>query len=107
MVTRSDQTADRSGRFEFGQNWQSFRPLVDETRVRMAEESLREMLGVRDLSSSTFVDIGSGSGLFSLAAMRMGARSVRSFDVDSDSVASTLKLRAEHFPETDRWIVER
>jgi O-antigen/teichoic acid export membrane protein len=46
----------------------------------------------------SFLDIGSGSGLFSLAARRLGAR-VRSFDYDPQSVACTAELRRRYFPD--------
>ena len=73
-------------RFKFGENWSRFLTLLDETRISEAEKSLREMLGVESLEGLSFLDIGSGSGLFSLAARRLGAR-VHSFDYDPQSVA--------------------
>lgn len=99
------RTQVRAGqRFSFGGNWVSFAELVDETRIRAAIESLAHALGVADLSGRTFLDVGCGSGLFSLAASRMGAR-VRSFDFDPDSVAATAGLRRDFAPDAD-WTVE-
>jgi 2-polyprenyl-6-hydroxyphenyl methylase/3-demethylubiquinone-9 3-methyltransferase len=63
------------------------------------------MLGVRDLSGKTFVDAGSGSGLFSLAARRLGAR-VHSFDYDPHSVACTMELKRRYFDGDEHWIIE-
>jgi 2-polyprenyl-6-hydroxyphenyl methylase/3-demethylubiquinone-9 3-methyltransferase len=79
---------------------------VDEDRVRQAERSIRELLGVSDLEGRSFLDIGSGSGLFSLAAHRLGAR-VHSFDYDADSVTCTAKLRQNYGGDDRDWIVER
>src|SRR5262249_8116272 len=62
-----------------------------------AENSLRNMLGVNDLDGRNFIDIGSGSGLFSLAARRLGAR-VHSFDFDPKSVACAQELKRRYFP---------
>ncbi|MFD7229322.1 class I SAM-dependent methyltransferase [Streptomyces sp. NPDC059881] len=90
-------------RFAFGQNWHQFGQLVDEERITSARRSLELALGTTDLTGRTFLDIGCGSGLFSLAAVRMGAR-VRSFDFDPDSVRTTQKLREEFAPDTD-WSV--
>ena len=73
-------------RFPFGRNWASFLTVLDESRIREAERSLAEMLGRDRIAGATFLDAGSGSGLFSLAAMRLGARRVHSFDFDPDSV---------------------
>lgn len=91
-------------RFKFGQNWSRFLTLVDEPRVLEAEQSLKQMLGVEDLNGKSFVDIGSGSGLFSLAAKRLGAR-VHSLDYDPQSVACTSQLKNHFFAGDDSWTV--
>lgn len=93
-------------RFAFGANWARFLATIDETRISAAEESLRTMLGVADLRGKRFLDIGSGSGLFSLAARRLGAE-VYSFDYDPESVACTAELRRRYRPDDTGWTVER
>lgn len=92
-------------RFEFGVNWARFLSLLNDTRIRLAEDSLRHMLEMEDLQGKTFLDVGSGSGLFSLAARRLGAR-VNSFDYDPQSVACTADLRRKYFPDDPDWVVE-
>lgn len=78
--------------FHFGRNWQRYLDRhLDADREYIAKESLRELVG--DVRAKTFLDIGCGSGLFSLSAFRAGAKEVVSFDVDPDSVAATLRLR--------------
>jgi 2-polyprenyl-6-hydroxyphenyl methylase/3-demethylubiquinone-9 3-methyltransferase len=89
-------------RFRFGKNWQHFSRSIDAQRIESAEDSLRSYLG--DLTGKTFLDIGSGSGLFSLAARRLGAR-VTSFDYDPDSVAATRKCRDNYCPHDADWNV--
>jgi len=91
-------------RFEFGKNWARFLRTVDESRVREAELSLQKALRVHDLAGMSFLDVGSGSGLFSLAARRLGAR-VHSFDYDPDSVSCTRALRERFLPGDPRWTV--
>jgi len=92
-------------RFEFGKNWSRFLELLDDTRIKEAEESLKQMLSVDSLEGKSFIDVGSGSGLFSLAARRLGAR-VHSFDYDPNSVACTTELRKRYFPNDNAWKVE-
>jgi 2-polyprenyl-6-hydroxyphenyl methylase/3-demethylubiquinone-9 3-methyltransferase len=75
-------------------------------RIDQAEASLRQMLGVASLEGERFLDIGSGSGLFSLAARRLGA-SVVSFDFDPQSVACAEELKRRYFPGDDRWQITR
>lgn len=95
----------RGERFQFGQNWSQFLPAIDEERIQKAEESLKEMLEVESLSGKTFLDIGSGSGLFSLAARRLGAR-VHSFDFDPKSVYCTTELRKNYFRDDESWKIQ-
>ncbi len=94
-------------RFQFGRNWASFLSVLDERRILEAERSLDEMVGRDQIEGCRFVDVGSGSGLFSLAAVRMGARRVHSFDYDPDSVGCTSELRRRFFPEAAQWTVEQ
>lgn len=104
MATHAVEIA-QGERFQFGENWRRFLEHLDEQRIAAAEASLRGMLEVADLIGRTFLDIGSGSGLFSLAARRLGAR-VYSFDYDPQSVACTRELRRRYFPEDPDWRVE-
>ena len=83
-----------------------FLALVNEDRIRLAEHSLRDLLEAETLQGKTFLDIGSGSGLFSLAARRLGAK-VRSFDYDPQSVACTRELKRRYFPDDPEWTIER
>lgn len=92
-------------RFDFGENWSSFIEGVDERRIEHAEDSLRAMLAADSLAGITFLDAGCGSGLFSLAATRLGA-SVRSFDVDPKSVTATRALKHRFRPHDSAWSIE-
>ena len=92
-------------RFEFGANWSRFLKVLDEERITLAEQSLCKMLDVNTLLGKRFLDAGSGSGLFSLAARRLGA-TVHSFDYDPQSVACTRALKTKFFPDDDAWVIE-
>ncbi len=89
-------------RFGFGANWKRYLNLLDERRIGEAMASLQHFLDVKDLNNKSFLDIGSGSGLFSLAARRLGAR-VHSLDYDSNSVACTESLRQRFHPTDPKW----
>jgi 2-polyprenyl-3-methyl-5-hydroxy-6-metoxy-1,4-benzoquinol methylase len=95
-------TADE--RFAFGSNWQRFLRVVDEDRVAEATRSLRGFLDVEDLTGRTLLDLGSGSGLFSLAACRLGAERVRSVDVDPQCVACTEELKSRFGDSGTPWL---
>lgn len=94
------------GRFGFGENWARYLELVDDERIAVAEQSLRDMLEVSTLEGRRFLDVGSGSGLFSLAARNLGAV-VHSFDYDPASVGCTQALKARYWPDDDKWQVEQ
>jgi 2-polyprenyl-3-methyl-5-hydroxy-6-metoxy-1,4-benzoquinol methylase len=96
----------QGNRFEFGKNWTNFLSRLDETRILEAERSLKQMLELKSLEGKTFLDIGSGSGLFSLAARRLGA-TVHSFDYDALCVACTEELKRRYFPDDASWIIEQ
>ncbi len=110
VVSNSSSVAEqeiRQGRrYSFGRNWKSFLETLDESRIAIAEESLRQLLQVERLEGKSFLDVGSGSGLFSLAARRLGAK-VHSFDFDPNSVECARFLRDRFFPGDPQWVIEQ
>jgi SAM-dependent methyltransferase len=93
-------------RFGFGENWLDFIRNLGDEQIKEAERSLLKLLRCDTLKGQTFLDVGSGSGLFSLAARRLGAR-VHSFDYDPSSVRCTQQLREYHLADDPDWKVER
>jgi len=93
-------------RFKFGQNWQNFVGSADETQLRDAQVALANLLGSESLANESFLDAGCGSGIVSLAAQKLGAKKVHSFDYDNDSVNATKTLIVES-ESTDEWTVEQ
>jgi 2-polyprenyl-3-methyl-5-hydroxy-6-metoxy-1,4-benzoquinol methylase len=105
MSTQHSAEVAHGERFRFGANWQRFLSTLSAQQIEQAELSLRNMLGVRDLAGRRFLDLGCGSGLFSLAARRLGA-TVHSFDYDPQSVACTLELKRRYYSDDNSWTVE-
>lgn len=96
----------RGERFAFGDNWAAFLRIVDENRIAAAAKSFTQMLGDTTLGDQTFLDIGSGSGLSSLVARRLGAN-VTSFDYDPASVACTQELKRRFAADDPLWRVQQ
>ncbi len=92
-------------RFLFGKNWTDFLNVLNDEQIRQAVQSLSDKLETTDLHGKRFLDIGSGSGLFSLAARKLGAK-VHSFDFDPQSVSCTMELKRRHFPDDPDWLIE-
>src|SRR5215469_4625343 len=80
--------------------------LLHPARIAEAENNLTEFLGEGALANKSFLGFGSGSGLSSLAARRLGA-TVLSFDFDSQSVACTEELRRRYRPGDGSWTIEQ
>jgi 2-polyprenyl-3-methyl-5-hydroxy-6-metoxy-1,4-benzoquinol methylase len=106
MELTEQHRAEAERRFQFGENWKRFLSVLSDERIAEAERSLREMLEVEDLRGTSFLDIGNGSGLFSLAARRLGAR-VHSFDYDPQSVACAQELKRRYLAADAQWTIER
>jgi SAM-dependent methyltransferase len=102
----SSRTHLLRSRFAFGENWRSFLAELNDARIAEAEKSLQWLLGQARLDGLRFVDVGSGSGLSSLAARRLGA-TVHSFDYDRQSVECTNALRDRFFPDDPNWQIEQ
>ena len=93
-------------RFGFGSNWLKFSKSIDNSVIEKAVDHLSAQLGESDLTGKNFIDVGSGSGVFSLAAYLLGA-TVYSFDYDSESVLATQQLKDKIKLDSDRsWVVE-
>ena len=88
---------------DVGENWSRFLLSLDEGRIEKARQSLLEMLSSMD--GKRFLDIGSGSGLFSLAARRLGA-TVHSFDFDHVGCLYS-RTSPTPFPDDPGWRVEQ
>lgn len=106
MTSPASQTADDI-RFEFGKNWKQFieRNLRPE-QIAVSRQHLLSFLALSDLRGRTFLDIGCGSGLHSLAAFHAGAERIVSFDYDPKSVEATEICR-RYAGEPPTWTIQQ
>jgi len=105
-VEQHSREVKQGERFQFGKNWASFLAVLSDDRINKAVKSLQQMLQVETLQGKTFLDIGSGSGLFSLAAWKLGAK-VHSFDYDPGCVGCTQELRQRYAKGDPSWVIEQ
>jgi SAM-dependent methyltransferase len=93
-------------RFAFGANWQSFAAAIGSERIAEAEAGLRRLFPAGEIDGSRFLDIGCGSGLSALAAIRLGAAHVSAIDLDPQSVATTEAV-LQKFAGAASWSVQQ
>jgi 2-polyprenyl-3-methyl-5-hydroxy-6-metoxy-1,4-benzoquinol methylase len=106
MKVKSTGWVESGVRFPFGKNWLRFLTTLTDDKLARATLSLQETLCVESLRGVSFLDIGCGSGLFSLAARRLGA-TVHSLDDDPQSVACARELKRRHLRDDAGWTIEK
>lgn len=89
---------DPNSHFEFGANWREFSRSIDESRIEESVAGLRRLLAVESLAGLTFLDLGCGSGIHAVAALRLGAASVRAIDLDPECVATARDTLSRYWP---------
>ena len=101
-----DLKYDPSTHFRFGENWEAYSRLITDPKIDQALDDMKRLLGATDLSGSSFVDVGCGSGLHSLVALRLGAAPVAGFDFDAQSV-ETARALLETRAKGNAWRIEQ
>lgn len=97
---------DLENHFRFGENWRSFLSTVSPESIAEAERCMRQLLPAENLRGRHFLDIGSGSGLALLAAIRLGAARADGVDLDPNSVEASQSLLSKEIPDGN-WSVRR
>lgn len=91
-------------RFEFGSNWQNFLKSAPPEAIKSAQRDIEAWIGPELVKGKTVLDVGSGSGIHSLAFFLLGARRIVSFDYDLNSVQATRSLWRS-VGEPENWSV--
>lgn len=87
--------------FAFGKNWLDYAQKIDEATIAQAVADLQRLSGRTRFEGLSFLDIGCGSGLHSLAAIRMVAARVVGVDIDADSVMVSRSTLGRFAPQAD------
>jgi SAM-dependent methyltransferase len=83
--------------FNFGANWESYsKKVIDAGRLTVAAASLGELVGADRLRGRSFLDVGSGTGMFSIAAAQLDASETLGLDVNPTCV-EVAKRNAANF----------
>ena len=91
--------------FDFGENWSNYLHDVDDDRVSLAMKNINDALGDNFIRDKSFLDIGCGSGIHSLAALKLNAKYVKSFDINKKNIINTKKIISK-FWEKNNYDVE-
>jgi len=96
---------DPDTHFEFGKNWAEYGKKISGQEIEDARSELIRLLGNNSLEERSFLDIGCGSGIHSLAALMLGADRVHAVDIDPDSVGTTITTLKKYW-KGDNYRVE-
>lgn len=89
---------EKTLQFSFWKNWKDYLKNLTEDRIEVAKASLLELVWDENkIKKKRFVDVGSWSGLFSLAAYLLWAEEVVSIDVDKNSIWCTNFLKEKYW----------
>ena len=91
--------------FRFGENWRDFAEAVDEARILAAVTDLGRLVAAEELAGARLLDVGCGSGLSALAALRLGCAAVQCIDLDPQSLEAASKVLARFAPDAE-WSAE-
>jgi 2-polyprenyl-3-methyl-5-hydroxy-6-metoxy-1,4-benzoquinol methylase len=108
FTTYIDNLSDE-GEFSFGFNWVDYvQKTLSEPIIEIHQQDLQGIYSEAnlDVRGLKVLDIGSGSGLSSLALLRLGAASVHSIDIDPFSVQASQLTKEKFSNSLENWSIE-
>lgn len=73
--------------FDFGENWGDYsEDVLTSEKLEQARSSLKRLFGDNGLMGRKILDVGSGSGIFSIAALQLGAKRVVGIDINQKCI---------------------
>jgi 2-polyprenyl-6-hydroxyphenyl methylase/3-demethylubiquinone-9 3-methyltransferase len=103
----AEDTTSLESHFGFGENWRSFAETLSDSKIAEAERGLSKLLSVDQIRDRSFLDIGCGSGLSMLAALRLGAKRVVGYDLDPNSVLAARSVLERFAPDGSWQVAEK
>jgi 2-polyprenyl-3-methyl-5-hydroxy-6-metoxy-1,4-benzoquinol methylase len=91
-------------KFSFGKNWRDYLETLTKEKIQISKDWLARFTKLESFEGKTFIDIGSGSGLHSLAAYMLGAKVISS-DIDDNSINCVNYLRKMFDADPKRWTI--
>ena len=104
---KTDIKFDQSTHFDFGKNWSAYSETISEDDIDSAIEQLRHLLDLQTLKGKSFLDIGCGSGIHSLSALKLGAERIHAIDIDPNSVHTTRKVLDKYWKAGNYTVEQR
>lgn len=102
-----EKTYKNKNHFSFGANWKEYLNTLTEEKISQAKTSLINFFGgIKNIKGKTFIDIGCGSGLFSLSASLLGASKIVSIDIDDSSLWCAKYLKSKYNPKA-HWTIKK
>jgi len=101
-----EQIYNKKNNFSFGNNWKDFLKRISPQQIDNSQTSLLELIAPFKIKGKSFIDVGCGSGLFSLAAHNLNASKVTSLDIDNDSIHCCESLRKVNYKKREWKIIK-
>lgn len=96
-----ENLVDQNTHFAFGMNWLDYAETINDQRLAQACVDLQRLSGHDSFAGKSFLDIGCGSGIHSVAALKLGAARVVAVDIDPDSVAASKRTLSRLMPAAE------
>lgn len=106
-MTEKENLTHKNTHFAFGKNWAAYAKRISQVEIAEAVNGLRRLLGGDLLNGKRVLDIGCGSGIHSIAALKLGAREVVAVDIDPQSVSTSNKLLQHHAAGSNFRVFEK
>ena len=87
--------------FDFGENWSQYSEIaLTQESLDSAISSMQTLVGIESLENLSFLDVGCGSGLFSIAAHKLNATKVVGIDINPVCIDVSNRNSQKYSPDS-------